>query len=78
MMVILWFCYAVFNSRLFNGLNNCAIGTIIVAITLGKCAHRTPAGVRKLHICIGLMKSMKPPFTQLRLSSVERMGVDNT
>jgi hypothetical protein len=31
--------------------------SIIVVITLGKCAHRTPAGVREHHTCIiSLMK----------------------
>jgi hypothetical protein len=47
------FCYVV--SRLFNGFNNCSLWSIIVVITLGKCAHRTPAGVRQRHICIGLI-----------------------
>jgi hypothetical protein len=40
------FCYVVYNSRLFNGFNNCTFWSIIVVITLGKCAHRTPAGRR--------------------------------
>jgi hypothetical protein len=48
--------------------------------TIGKCAHRTPAGVRERHTCIGLMKSkkiyMKTPFSQLNLSSVELVWVE--
>jgi hypothetical protein len=41
------FSYVEYNSRLFNGFNNCSFWSIIVVITLGKCAHRTPAGVRR-------------------------------
>jgi hypothetical protein len=45
----------------FNGFNNCTctLWFIIVVITLGKCAHRTPSGVQESLICIGLMKSIK-------------------
>jgi hypothetical protein len=35
-----WFCCVAYNSRLFNGFNNCTLWSIIVAIPLGKCAHR--------------------------------------
>jgi hypothetical protein len=38
----IWFCYVVYNSSMFNGFNNCTLWSIIVVITLGKCAHRTP------------------------------------
>jgi hypothetical protein len=55
----LGFHYMVFNSRKFNGFNNCLFWSIIVVITLGKGAHRTPAGVRERHTCIGLMKNWK-------------------
>jgi hypothetical protein len=51
------FCYAVYNSPKFNGFNNCTLWSIIVVITLGKCAHRTPSGVWDRHTCIGLIKS---------------------
>jgi hypothetical protein len=51
------FCYAVYNSPKLNGFNNCALWSIIVVITLGKCAHQTPSGVRERHTCIGLIKS---------------------
>jgi hypothetical protein len=47
----------VYNSSKFNGFNNYTFLSIIVMITLGKCAHRTPSGVRVRHTCIGLMKS---------------------
>jgi hypothetical protein len=74
------FCYVVYNSPYFNGFNNCTFWSIIVVITLGKCAHRTPLGVRERHTCIGLMKSkkiyMKTPFLQLNLSSVEHVWVE--
>jgi hypothetical protein len=52
-----WFCYAVYNSHKFNGFNNCTLWSITVVITLGKCAHRTPSGVRERHTYIGLIKS---------------------
>jgi hypothetical protein len=35
---LLWFCYWVFNPRYFYGFNNCSLWSIIVEITLGKCA----------------------------------------
>jgi hypothetical protein len=38
-------------------INNCTFLSIIGVITLGKCVHRTPSGVRERHTCIGLMKS---------------------
>jgi hypothetical protein len=47
----------VYNLRKFNGFNNCTFWSIIVVITLGKCAHLTPSGVRERQTCIGLMKS---------------------
>jgi hypothetical protein len=50
-----WFCYAAYNSPKFNGFINCTFWSIIVVITLGKCAHRTPSGVRERHKCIGLI-----------------------
>jgi hypothetical protein len=50
-----FFFYSVYNSRLFNGFNNCCFWSLIVVITLGKCAHRTPAGFRERHTCIGLI-----------------------
>jgi hypothetical protein len=49
------FCYTVYNSPKFNGFINCTLWSIIVVITLGKCAHRTPSGVRERHKCIGLI-----------------------
>jgi hypothetical protein len=49
------FCYTVYNSPRFNGFINCTLWSIIVVITLGKCAHRTPSGVRERHKCIGLI-----------------------
>jgi hypothetical protein len=51
-----WFCYVVYNSRKFNVFINCTFWFIIVVITLGKCADRTPSGVRERHASIGLMK----------------------
>jgi hypothetical protein len=47
----------VYNSRKFNGFNNCTLWCIIGAIKLGKCAHPTPSGVRERHTCIDLIKS---------------------
>jgi hypothetical protein len=44
------FCYVVYNSRLFNGFNNCSLWSIIVVITLGKCAHRTPVPFSQLNL----------------------------
>jgi hypothetical protein len=38
------FCYAAYSSLKFNGFINCTFWSIIVVITLGKCAHRTPSG----------------------------------
>jgi hypothetical protein len=44
------------------------LSSIIVVMTLGKCAHRSPTGFRERHVCIGLMKSknfvwlMETPF----------------
>jgi hypothetical protein len=49
------FCYTVYNSPKFKGFINCTLWSIIVVITLGKCAHRTPSGVRERHKCIGLI-----------------------
>jgi hypothetical protein len=46
----------IYKSRKFKGFNNCTLWSIIVVITLGKCA---PSGVRERHTCIGLMKSNK-------------------
>jgi hypothetical protein len=43
-------CYVAYNSRLFNSSNSCSLWSIIVVVALGKCAHRTPAGVRERHI----------------------------
>jgi hypothetical protein len=51
----IWFCYTVYNSPMLNGFINCTLRSIIVVITLGKCAHRTPTGVRERHKCIGLI-----------------------
>jgi hypothetical protein len=55
----IWFCYAGYNSPKFNGFINCTFWSIIVVITLGKGAHRTPSGVRERHTCIGLFKVKK-------------------
>jgi hypothetical protein len=55
--IVFRFCYVVYISRKFNGFINCTSWSIIVVITLGKCAHRTPTGVRERHTCVGLMKS---------------------
>jgi hypothetical protein len=41
------FCYAAYNSPKFNGFINFTFWSIIVVITLGKCAHRTPSGLRR-------------------------------
>jgi hypothetical protein len=52
---LIWFCYVVYNSRLFSGFVNCTFWSIIVVIT--ECAHRTSVGVRECHTWIGLIKS---------------------
>jgi hypothetical protein len=52
-----WFCYVVYNSPYLNGFNICTFLSIIVVITLGKCAHRTPSGFQESHTCNGLIKS---------------------
>jgi hypothetical protein len=44
--------YEIYNSHTFNGFNNCTLWSIIVVITLGKCAHQTPADVLERHTCI--------------------------
>jgi hypothetical protein len=51
------FLYVLYNSHKFNSFYNCTLWSIKVVIALGMCAHRTPAGVRERHTCIGLMKS---------------------
>jgi hypothetical protein len=53
------FCYAAYNSPKFNGFINCTFWSIIVVITLGKCAYRTPSGVWERHTCIRLFSSKK-------------------
>jgi hypothetical protein len=49
------FCYTAYNSPKLNGFINCTFWSIIVVITLGKCAHRMPSGIRERHTCIGLI-----------------------
>jgi hypothetical protein len=51
----------VYNSRLFNGFNKWSMWSIIVVITLGKCATHVLANWK---------------FSQLNLSSVERVWVE--
>jgi hypothetical protein len=53
------FCYTVYNSPKFNGFINCTWWSILVVITLGRWAHRTPSGVRERHKCIGLIIKVK-------------------
>jgi hypothetical protein len=59
------FCYVVFNSRSFNGFNNCTFWSIIVQIT-----HAPVLASWKVKILY-----MKTPFSQLYRSSVIHVWV---
>jgi hypothetical protein len=73
------FCYVAYNLCLFDSFNNYSLWSIIVVITLEKCAQRTPAGVRERHTCIGLIQSINFYMIYnniLNLGSAEHVWVE--